>query len=178
MKILLSVPLIVFFVIAGFLARGLFLDPTELPSPFIGKPAPEFRLPQLQSPNVQFNSADMIGQVWLLNIWASWCAACRVEHPLFNELSTSNLLPIVGLNYKDKPDEALEWLEQLGNPYSIIATDTDGRVGIEWGVYGVPETFVIDRKGIVRYKHIGPVDRQSLDVNILPLILKLQQSQP
>lgn len=176
MKLRHIAPLLAFFVVVWFLGRGLSLDPSKLPSPFIDKPAPEFTLPQLQAPDVQFNSADMIGQVWLLNIWASWCTACRVEHPLFIELSTRNLLPIVGLNYKDKSDEAIAWLGQLGNPYSIIAADVDGKVGIDWGVYGVPETFVIDRKGIVRYKHIGPVDRQSLDVTILPLIQKLQQS--
>lgn len=174
MKYLFILPLIVFLGMSGFLARGLFLDPSKLPSPLIDKPAPHIQLPQLHTPDSQFNSADMIGQVWMLNVWASWCTACRVEHPFFIALSENRLLPIVGLNYKDKPEEAKTWLNQLGNPYAFIAADTDGGVGIDWGVYGVPETFIIGRKGRIRYKHVGPVDQQSMDETILPLIKTLK----
>ena len=174
MKRQFILPLIVFLGLSGFLARGLFLDPSKLPSPLIDKSAPQFQLPQLHTPDIQFNSADMIGQVWMLNVWASWCTACRVEHPYFNALSQSRLLPIVGLNYKDTSLEAKTWLNQLGNPYTFIATDSEGRVGIDWGVYGVPETFLIGRKGNIRYKHVGPVDQQAMDETILPLITALQ----
>lgn len=165
-------------VLAGFLARGLMLDPSEVPSPLVGKAAPQFKVAQLDQTGSgttpTFNSQDMLGQVWILNIWASWCVACISEHPLFVQLSERNLLPIVGLNYKDRPVDAGTWLNQYGNPYSIIADDQNGKVGLDWGVYGVPETFVIDKSGLIRYKHIGPVDQKALDNTILPLIHRLQ----
>lgn len=170
----LFIPLGVFLVMAGFLARGLMLDPSRIPSPLVGKDAPAFRIQQLNAGGAEFNTADMRGQVWMLNIWASWCVSCLDEHPLFLSLSNEGLLPIVGLNYKDKPEEAVVWLGQHGNPYSVIAHDNDGRVGLDWGVYGVPETFVIDRSGIIRYKHIGPVDSKALEEKIRPLIAELQ----
>lgn len=176
MKLRLFLPLAVFMIMAGFLVRGLSLDPSRIPSPLIGKEAPEFRLTQLDAGGAEFNSADMVGQVWILNIWASWCVACRDEHPLFLSLSEQGLLPIVGLNYKDKVEDASLWLDQFGNPYSVIAHDGDGRVGIDWGVYGVPETFVIDRAGKIRYKHIGPVDQKALVETILPMINSLLDS--
>jgi len=167
-------PLALFMVIGGFLFRGLVLDPSHIPSVLIDKPAPQFKLAQLENNNVMFNSADMQGQVWMLNLWASWCVACMQEHPLFLDLAQQRVLPIVGLNYKDKSEDAKTWLTQHGNPYSIIAADSLGKVGIDWGVYGVPETFVIDKAGVVRYKHVGPVDKQALETVILPLISKLQ----
>ena len=174
MKARLFIPLALFMVMAGFLARGLMLDPSRVPSPLVDKPAPAFRLAQLDAGGASFNTADMRGQVWILNIWASWCVSCLDEHPLFLSLSSKGLLPIVGLNYKDESADAVVWLRQHGNPYTVIAHDGDGRVGLDWGVYGVPETFVIDREGIIRYKHIGPVDNEALEKTILPLIEELR----
>ena len=170
------IPLGVFALLVAFLAVGLTLNPREVPSPFINKPAPAFQLAQLHQPALQFSQKDMLGQVWLLNIWASWCASCRDEHPLLVELSRNRVVPIIGLNYKDKSDEAQAWLKQFGDPYALSVTDTNGRIGIDYGVYGVPETFVIDRAGTIRYKQIGPITRQALDGKILPLIRELQKS--
>ena len=118
----------------------------------------------------------MSGKVWLLNVWASWCVSCREEHPILVELSKSNAVPIVGLNYKDQRDDALQWLDKFGNPYNLSVSDTNGRVGIDFGVYGVPETFVIDKAGVIRYKQIGPVTPQALEQTIMPLVRKLQAS--
>ena len=171
-----QIPLGVFALLVAFLAVGLTLNPREVPSPFINRPAPAFELAQLHQPALQFSQKDMLGQVWLLNIWASWCASCRDEHPLLVELSRNRVVPIIGLNYKDKSDEAKAWLKQLGDPYALSVTDTNGRIGIDYGVYGVPETFVIDRAGTIRYKQIGPITRQALDGKILPLIRELQKS--
>lgn len=170
------IPFAVFVVLVAFLAIGLTLDPREVPSPLINKPAPAFQLAQLQQPGLTFSQKDMLGQVWLLNVWASWCASCRDEHPLLVELARSRVVPIVGLNYKDKAEDAKAWLRQFDDPYSLSITDVNGRVGLDYGVYGVPETFVIDRTGIIRYKQIGPVTRQALDERILPLIRALQKS--
>lgn len=169
------IPLGVFSVLVAFLAIGLTLNPREVPSPFINKPAPAFQLAQLHQPALQFSQKDMLGQVWLFNVWASWCAACRDEHPLLLELSKNRVVPIVGLNYKDRPDDAKAWLRRYEDPYTLIVTDANGRTGIDYGVYGVPETFVIDRAGTIRYKQIGPITRQALDAKILPLIRELQK---
>jgi cytochrome c biogenesis protein CcmG/thiol:disulfide interchange protein DsbE len=169
------VPLGVFLVLVAFLAIGLTLNPREVPSPLVNKPVPAFTLAQLHQPKLVFSQKDMQGQVWLLNVWASWCASCRDEHPLLVELAKSGIVPIVGLNYKDKPDEGKAWLAQFGDPFVLSVTDTDGRVGIDFGVYGVPETFVIDRQGIIRYKQIGAITRQALEGRILPLIRELQR---
>ncbi|MBX2825285.1 MAG: DsbE family thiol:disulfide interchange protein [Gammaproteobacteria bacterium] len=177
MKWPMFIPFAVFFVLAGVLARGLYLDPTELPSPLIDKPAPEFRLEQLNGSGAQFNTADMRGQVWMLNVWASWCVSCRDEHPLFVQLADEQLLPIVGLNYKDKPAEATAWIRQFGNPYAVIAADVEGRAGIDWGVIAVPETFLIDKQGMIRYKHTGPVNQKVMNDTIVPLIRQLQAQQ-
>ena len=149
------VPLALFLLLVGFFAVGLMRDPREVPSPFIGKPAPAFRLEQLHEPALAFTPEDMKGKVWMLNVWASWCVSCRVEHPLLVEMSKRNIVPIVGLNYKDQREAGVQWLTRFGNPYVLSAYDLDGRVGIDYGVYGVPETFVIDKQGVVRYKHIG-----------------------
>jgi cytochrome c biogenesis protein CcmG/thiol:disulfide interchange protein DsbE len=166
-------PLAVFAVLSAFLYAGLGLKPREVPSPLIGKPAPAFVLPRLDAPEQRVSVQDLQGKVWLLNVWASWCVACRVEHPLLVELAASGAVPIYGLNYKDKRDDALAWLGRHGNPYVASLADADGRVGIDFGVYGVPETFVIDKQGIIRHKHIGPVTPDDLRDTILPLVKKL-----
>ncbi|OYT99658.1 MAG: DsbE family thiol:disulfide interchange protein [Burkholderiales bacterium PBB1] len=169
-------PLLVFVVMAGFLAIGLKLDPREVPSPLIGKPAPAFDLPQLAAPDQRLAAKDLRGQVWLLNVWASWCVACRQEHPLLVEIAKTGQLKLYGLNYKDKRDDALGWLNRYGNPYLQSVSDTDGLVGIDYGVYGVPETFVIDKQGVIRYKQIGPVTPEALRDKLLPLVAQLEQA--
>ena len=168
------IPLGLFVLLTVFLAIGLTRDPREVPSPLIDKPAPAFTLIELHEPAKSLSAADLKGQVWLLNVWASWCVSCREEHPLLVELGKANVVPIYGLNYKDKTEPAKAWLTEMGNPYKASLVDADGRVGIDYGVYGVPETFVIDRDGIVRYKQIGPVTPQALKEKILPLVRKLQ----
>ena len=169
-----AIPLVVFAVIVGFLAVGLRLDPREVPSPYIGKPAPAFSLPRLSEPGRTIGPADMKGRVWLLNVWASWCVSCRAEHEVVTRLAKTGEVPIVGLNYKDEGDAALAWLRRLGDPYETSAVDAKGDVGIDWGVYGVPETFVIDKDGIIRHKHIGPVTDKSVNETILPLVRQLK----
>ena len=166
-------PLGVFIVLAGFLAVGLRLDPREVPSPLVGKPAPAFTLPLLDAPGQMLSSQDLRGKVWLLNVWASWCVACRHEHPLLVELAKSGVVPIYGLNYKDERADAMKWLGQFGNPYKASISDTAGRIGIDFGVYGVPETFVIDKAGVIRHKIIGPITPDALRDEILPLVKKL-----
>ena len=166
-------PLIVFAVLVGFLAVGLTLNPREVPSPLIDKPAPAFSLPRLDAPEQQLALQDMKGKVWLLNVWASWCVACRIEHPLLVDLAKSGTVPIYGLNYKDKREDALAWLAKHGNPYRVSLSDAQGLVGIDFGVYGVPETFVIDKNGTIRFKQIGPVTPEVLRDTILPLVKKL-----
>jgi cytochrome c biogenesis protein CcmG/thiol:disulfide interchange protein DsbE len=168
-------PLAVFFVLAGFLAVGLKLDPREVPSPLIDKPAPQFTLPRLDDPQKSFSPKEMLGQVWLFNVWASWCGACREEHPVLLELSRSGAVPLYGMDYKDTREEATQWLKQgRGDPYRATAMDVSGRVGIDYGVYGVPETYLIDKAGIIRYKRIGPVTDQVLREKILPMVKELQ----
>ncbi len=171
-----ALPLAIFIVLAGFLFIGLSLNPREVPSPFIGKPAPSFQLTQLAQPEQSFSPAQMQGEVWLLNVWASWCVACRVEHPLLVELARKGVVPIVGLNYKDKRDAALGWLGQFGNPYRLSIADIDGRVGIDYGVYGVPETFVIDKQGVIRFKQIGPITEEVWRDKMLPLVQQLRKA--
>lgn len=169
-------PLAVFLVLVIFLGIGLTLDPRQVPSPFIGKPAPAFTVPQLADPEKALGPESLKGQVYLLNIWASWCVSCREEHPVLLELAKRRIVPIYGLNYKDERADALAWLQRLGDPYVASAFDADGRVGIDWGVYGVPETFVVDREGIIRYKATGPVTSEILEKDLLPLIRQLQGS--
>ena len=168
-----ALPLIVFAVIAGFLYRGLSNDPRYVPSPLIGKPAPEFSLPTLADGS-EFSPAQMKGKVWLLNIWGTWCLACRTEHPLLVDLARQNVVEIVGLNYKDENELAKKWLVDLGDPYVTTAVDQDGRIGIDWGFYGAPETFVIDQAGIVRHKHIGPLAPDDVINTLLPLVAELR----
>lgn len=168
-------PFVIFIVLAGFLLVGLGLKPREVPSPLINKPAPAFNLPQLHDPSKQFSTQDMLGQVWLLNVWASWCVSCRQEHPVLMNLARQNIVPIYGLDYKDKRENGLGWLNNGGDPYVLSASDIEGRVGIDYGVYGVPETYVIDKEGVIRYKEIGPVTEENLKNKILPLVAELQK---
>ncbi|BBL33818.1 thiol:disulfide interchange protein DsbE [Nitrosomonas stercoris] len=167
-------PLGIFLVLVIFLGIGLTLNPRQVPSPLIDKPAPVFQLHQLEDPSKTISSEDNLGKVWMLNVWASWCVACRDEHPVLVELSKLGIVPVYGLNYKDQRDTAMQWLKQFGNPYEVSVVDADGKVGIDYGVYGVPETYVIDKQGVIRYKHIGPVTVQSLTDKILPLINELK----
>lgn len=167
-------PLLLFILLTVFLAIGLRLNPKEIPSPLIDKPAPAFNLPILATPEKTLKHSDFQGQVWLLNVWASWCVSCRDEHPLLLQLAKQNIAPLVGLNYKDEQIAANQWLAKHGNPYQTSIMDGDGRTGIDYGVYGVPETFVIDKHGIIRYKHTGPVSPGDLERIFLPLIAKLQ----
>jgi cytochrome c biogenesis protein CcmG/thiol:disulfide interchange protein DsbE len=168
-------PLAIFLLLVGFLAAGLRLDPREVPSPLVGKPAPAFELPILQQPDKRFAPADMRGKVWLLNVWASWCESCRDEHPLLVALSKQNLLPILGLNYKDRGEDAQRWLKQFGDPYQFSAVDADGRIGIDYGVYGVPETYLIDAEGVIRFKQIGAITPAVLEQKLLPLARTLKK---
>ncbi len=167
-------PLVAFVILVSFLLVGLNLNPRKIPSPLIGKPAPTFQLQQLHDSEKTLTSKDNLGKVWLLNVWASWCASCREEHPLLVQLAKSGVVPIYGLNYKDKRDLALQWLDQFGDPYTLSIVDSDGRVGIDYGVYGVPETYVIDKTGVIQYKQIGPVTVDVLEETILPLVRELQ----
>jgi cytochrome c biogenesis protein CcmG/thiol:disulfide interchange protein DsbE len=151
------IPLIVFAVLVGFFAKGLFLNPREVPSPFIGKAAPIFNLPVVGAADKSFSPEDMKGKVWLLNVWAPWCVSCRQEHGVLMALSQSQKVPFVGLNWKDKDREAAQLLAEHGNPYVAVPDDLSGKVGIDYGVTGTPETYVIDQAGIVRMKHVGPI---------------------
>ena len=169
------IPLVVFVLIVIFLWVGLSLDPQEVPSPLIDKPAPVFELPKLREPGGVIRSNDLDGQVWLLNVFASWCTPCLEEHPYLLALAKQGVVPIYGLNYKDDPQAALKWLDRHGDPYTGIVVDREGRTGIEYGVYGVPETFVIDKSGVIRFKHIGPLTSQVLEEEVVPLVGELQQ---
>jgi cytochrome c biogenesis protein CcmG/thiol:disulfide interchange protein DsbE len=164
-----------FLVLVGLLAAGLQLNPREVPSPLIGKPAPAFDLPLLQQPDKSFSQKDMLGTVWVMNVWASWCPPCLVEHPVVSELAASGIAPVVGLNYKDAREDALPWLKRNGDPFKVTVYDAAGRIAIDYGVYGVPETYVIDRKGIIRYKHIGPLTPQVAEKKLRPLIQELSK---
>ena len=170
------IPLGIFLALVVMLGVGLSLNPREVPSPLIGKPAPDFRLPHLQQPEKSFTPAEAKGKVWVLNVWASWCAPCRDEHPLMTSLARSGLAPVYGLNYKDRREDAIRWLKQYGDPYAASVSDIDGRVGIDYGVYGVPETYVIDKQGVIRYKRVGPVTPGILKDKIVPLIAELNRN--
>ncbi len=169
------IPLVLFLALVAFLAIGLGRDPRKVPSPLINKPAPAFRLVQLKDPSRSFSSEEMRGKVSLLNVWASWCIACRDEHPMLLELARQNAIPIYGLNYKDKPSDAISWLNELGDPYVLSVSDMDGRTGIDYGVYGAPETFLIDRNGTIRFKHIGPITPEVWSKEIAPLLAELNK---
>ncbi len=167
------IPLFAFIVLAVMLAIGLNRDPREVPSPLIDKPAPTFQLTRLDDPATTIALADLRGKVWMLNVWASWCVACREEHPLLVAFSKKNLLPIYGLDYKDQRDDGVAWLSRMGDPYRASLFDGEGRVGIDFGVYGVPETFIIDKTGTIRMKHIGPLTPEVIATEIEPLVRKL-----
>lgn len=168
------IPLAVFLLMAVFLWRGLALDPRSVPSPLVNKPAPQFDLPQLADPAIQVKRDDMLGQVWILNVWASWCVSCRQEHPVLMRLARQNIVPIFGLNYKDTREAGIKWLNDFGDPYVASGFDVNGRVGIDYGVYGVPESYVIDKQGVIRYKHTGPVTDEAVMTTILPLLKELK----
>jgi cytochrome c biogenesis protein CcmG/thiol:disulfide interchange protein DsbE len=174
MKAKFLIPLLLFVILVGFLAVGLNRDPHEVPSPLIGKQAPAFELPQLTDPQKTFSPESMKGKVWILNVWASWCVACREEHPVLVELGKLQVAPIIGLDYKDKRDDAMAMLARQGNPYVLSAFDATGRVGIDYGVYGVPETYVIDKAGVIRFKHIGPITMDLLNKKMIPLLGELK----
>lgn len=161
---------IAFFALAAVLYFGLFRDPREVPSPLIGKPAPAFTLETLDNPAATFSPADMKGKVWLLNVWASWCPNCKDEHPDLMDLRRRSVVPVIGLNYKDKRELGLDVLKKTGDPYTVNAFDPDGKAALDWGVYGAPETFLIDREGIIRAKHIGPISPEIFARKFAPLL--------
>jgi len=167
------IPLAAFFALALILAVGLKRDPREVPSPLIDKPAPKFALVRLDDATKTIRLDDLRGKAFILNVWASWCVACREEHPLLVEFAKKRVVPLYGLNYKDQRDDAKAWLARFGNPYDASLFDDEGRVGIDFGVYGVPETFVIDQNGVIRLKHIGPITPDVLATKIEPLLKKL-----
>jgi cytochrome c biogenesis protein CcmG/thiol:disulfide interchange protein DsbE len=169
-------PLGIFVVLVALLAVGLNLNPREVPSPLVGKPAPDFTVPQLNAADKTFSPKEMLGKVWLFNVWASWCVSCRDEHPVIVEYAKAGKLPVVvGLNYKDKREDGLRWISRFGDPYLLSAFDADGRVGIDYGVYGVPETYLIDKAGVIRFKQIGPITPEVLEKKILPLVQELNK---
>ena len=161
-----------FIALIALLGIGLTLNPRQVPSPLIGKAAPPFELPRLDQPSRTFTQKEMLGSVWVLNVWASWCPPCLVEHPVVTELAKS--VPVVGLNYKDAREDALPWLARNGNPYQLSVYDANGRIAIDYGVYGVPETYVIDRQGVIRYKHIGPLTPEVAQKKLAPLVKELR----
>jgi cytochrome c biogenesis protein CcmG, thiol:disulfide interchange protein DsbE len=163
----------VFVALLALLALGLTLNPREVPSPLIGKPAPDFTLPLLAQPEKSFSQKEMLGRVWILNVWASWCAPCIAEHPVVSELAKAGPAPVIGRNYKDARDDALPWLKRHGDPFYLTVADVAGRIGIDYGVYGVPETYVIDRRGVIRFKHIGPLTREVALKKVQPLVKEL-----
>lgn len=166
-------PLILFLVLVCFFVIGLSLNPREISSPLINKPAPRFSGALISDATSRFSVEDMRGKVWLLNVWASWCSACRDEHDLLMEISREHLVPIIGLDYKDVANDAIATLNKFGNPYDMVVNDADGKIGIDYGVYGVPESYLIDKRGVIRHKEIGSISRKSLEEKILPLARKL-----
>lgn len=165
-----AVPIIVFLLLVVVFSFGLFNDPRELPSPFLGEQAPTFEVPSLKEPERLVGSSAYEGQMALVNVWATWCVGCRQEHDFLMQLAASNSIPIYGINWRDRRKEALSWLDQLGDPYEFSAFDEDGRVGIDWGVYGAPETFLISPDGVVLHKHLGPLTQAIWDEDFVPLI--------
>jgi cytochrome c biogenesis protein CcmG/thiol:disulfide interchange protein DsbE len=174
-RYLILIPLVVFLGIAVFLFKGLGRDPHEVPSPLINKPAPSFKLPQLKEPTKTFSAEEMRGKVWILNVWASWCVSCADEHPFLLEYARSEAVPIYGLNWKDQREDALSWLAERGDPYVLSISDLDGRVAIDYGVYGAPETYLIDRSGVIRLKQVGPLTPDIWNKDFLPLVQQLNR---
>jgi cytochrome c biogenesis protein CcmG/thiol:disulfide interchange protein DsbE len=171
---LFALPVVAFLAMAGVFYVGLGIDQKVLPSALIDEPIPKFDLPALPGHEQGLSSADLEGHVSLVNTFASWCLPCRAEHPVLNALAATKRVPIYGIDYKDKGEAGANWIRQLGNPYTKIGADS-GRVGIAWGVYGVPETFIVDRAGRIRYKHVGPLTQADIDRTILPLVAKLEK---
>ncbi|GIK96241.1 MAG: thiol:disulfide interchange protein [Alphaproteobacteria bacterium] len=174
-RLVFLLPVILFAGLAATLAWGLGRDPQQIPSALIGRPVPEFALPPVQGRSLGLSSRDLSGEVSLVNVFASWCTACRYEHPLFMRLQAEGTVLIHGLNYKDKPADVAQWLDTLGDPYTRTGADLDGRVAIDWGVYGVPETFVVSADGRIVHKHIGPLTQKDLDETILPMVEALRR---
>lgn len=172
---LFLLPLALFLGLAVYFAIGLTKDPRLLPSALIDQPAPEFNLPPLLPDLPGLATSDLGGEVKLVNYFASWCVPCRVEHPVLMRIAAQNLVPLYGVNYKNKTKDATDWLEELGNPYARIGQDITGRAGIEWGVYGLPETYIVDKEGRIRYRHVGPLFPEVLKETIMPLIEKLRR---
>jgi cytochrome c biogenesis protein CcmG/thiol:disulfide interchange protein DsbE len=173
-RVAVLLPLMIFAGLAIVLAWGLTRNATDIPSALVGKAVPEFNLPPVKGHTLGLSSSDLHGEVSLVNVFASWCVACREEHPVFMQLAASKAVPLHGLNYKDRPDDAAKWLNTFGDPYTRTGADLNGRVAIDWGVYGVPETFVVSADGRIAYKHIGPVTEQALKETILPLVERLR----
>lgn len=170
-----AIPLLVFVALVALLAVGLTMDPSKVPSPLIDEAAPAFTLPELERPGEQFTDERFRQhEVALFNVWASWCVACRKEHPVLMRLARENRVPVYGLNYKDEREAALGWLDRRGDPYRASAFDKQGQVGLDWGVYGVPETFVVDDEGVIRYKHIGPISERDWREDIRPVVERLR----
>lgn len=169
-------PLGIFIALVLLLGAGLSLNPRLVPSPLVGKPLPEFDLEELREPQRSLKSGDLTGKVSLLNAWATWCVECRREHPVLVDIAREGKVPVYGLNYKDQRPQALEWLQRLGDPYAASGFDADGRVGLDLGVYGLPETFLVDQKGIIVHKHIGPISREIWENEFLPVIRRLQST--
>lgn len=170
LKLKFIVPLLLFVALGLFLFVGLYRDPRYVPSPLIGKPAPEFTLPSLQDANYPVSSKELLGQPWVLNVWGTWCGGCRQEHETLLAIAAQRSVPLIGLNWKDDNALARQWLAQLGNPYAVVAEDREGRTAIDWGVYGAPETFLIGPDGIVLYKHIAPMTMEVWQKEFLPRI--------
>jgi len=173
-RIALFLPLIIFIVVSFFLFRGLYLDPTSMPSALLDKPMPQFSLPSLEQPDKMVTRADILGRVTLVNVWATWCPSCVVEHPFLVTLAEREQIPIVGVDYKDESKAALKWLDKLGNPYVVNIVDEEGKLGIDLGVYGAPETYLLDRNGVIRYKHVGVVNERVWAEDLKPIIEHLQ----
>ena len=169
------IPLVIFIVLVVFLAIGLGRDPHQVPSPLINKSAPDFKLTQLRDPSKTFSATELRGKVYLLNVWASWCVSCRDEHPLLMEYAKTGAIPIYGLNWKDRREDALSWLAEFGDPYVLSVSDLDGRVAIDYGVYGAPETYLVDQNGVIRFKQIGPVTEDVWKDKILPMAQELNR---
>jgi cytochrome c biogenesis protein CcmG/thiol:disulfide interchange protein DsbE len=165
-----GIPLVLCLLLGVFLYVGLQRDPRYVPSPLIGKPAPEFTLPSLQDASYPVSSKELLGQPWVLNVWGTWCAGCRQEHDTLLAIARQKTVPLVGLNWKDDNQAAQRWLQQLGNPYAVVAEDREGRTAIDWGVYGAPETFLIGPDGTVLYKHIAPMTMEVWNTEFLPRI--------
>lgn len=165
-------PLVAFLALAALLYIGILLseqrDPNAIPSPLIGKPAPSFSLPDFRDATQRISDQDLLGEPYLLNVWGSWCPACRLEHPIITEMAKRGVVRVIGYNYKDEPDDAARWLQQFGDPYARIIVDLEGRRAIDWGIYGAPESFLVDAQGIVLYKHVGPVTWDTVREEIIP----------